>query len=245
MGGLPRASIINDITDHTAHHRGALTAGPGARRHRIPTSMCEGRSTLSSSNWSRSSGWLSTISLSVLRPCAVSADWPLLASRAGELSALGLFAWLVVWPGALRAQSVSTDDSAAQLEAADLGATPGLGILAGRPTVRVTRTESPPDIDGRLDDVVWQTAATITELVQYSPLEGEPATEDTEIYIAYDSQHLYFGFYLHYVDPSILRANRVDRDRAGRGRPDDDLPGHVHGPAALLRLRPERVQRSG
>ena len=130
-----------------------------------------------------------------------------------------MFAWLVVWPGALRAQSVSTDDSAAQLEAADLGATPGLGILAGRPTVRVTRTESPPDIDGRLDDVVWQTAATITELVQYSPLEGEPATEDTEIYIAYDSQHLYFGFYLHYVDPSILRANRVDRDRAAA----DDL----------------------
>ena len=26
MGGLPRATIFNGITDHTAHHRGALTA---------------------------------------------------------------------------------------------------------------------------------------------------------------------------------------------------------------------------
>ena len=25
MGGLPRASVFNGITDHTAHHRGALT----------------------------------------------------------------------------------------------------------------------------------------------------------------------------------------------------------------------------
>ena len=89
-----------------------------------------------------------------------------------------------------------------------------LGALAGRPIVRPTRTDTPPVIDGRLDDAVWRTAAKITELVQQRPLDGAPATEDTEIYIAYDSNNLYFGFYLHYSDSSILRANRVDRDRA-------------------------------
>ena len=31
MGGLPRASIFNGITDHTAHHRGALTIYTRAR----------------------------------------------------------------------------------------------------------------------------------------------------------------------------------------------------------------------
>ena len=31
MGGLPRASIFNGITDHTAHHRGALTMYARAR----------------------------------------------------------------------------------------------------------------------------------------------------------------------------------------------------------------------
>ena len=89
-----------------------------------------------------------------------------------------------------------------------------LGILAGRPTVRPARTPTPPDIDGRLDDEVWQTATRLTEFVQQQPRDGAPATEDTEVYIAYDNDHIYFGFYVHYADPSIMRANRVDRDQA-------------------------------
>ena len=88
------------------------------------------------------------------------------------------------------------------------------GLVPGRPTVRPPRTDTPPDIDGRLDDVAWRSAATITEFTQQAPLEGAPATEDTDVYIAYDSDHLYFGFHLHYTDPSIMRANRVDRDTA-------------------------------
>ena len=101
-------------------------------------------------------------------------------------------------------------------EAAPAQAPPmaGFGLVPGRPTVRPTRTDTPPDIDGRLDDLAWRTAATITEFTQQAPLEGAPATEDTDVYIAYDSDHLYFGFHLHYTDPSIMRANRVDRDTA-------------------------------
>ena len=94
-----------------------------------------------------------------------------------------------------------------------------LGILSDRPRIRPTRTETPPVIDGRLDDPIWQTAAMITNFVQQSPLDRAPATEDTEVYLAYDRDHLYFGFYLHYGDPELMRANRVDRDRA----PQDDL----------------------
>ncbi len=90
----------------------------------------------------------------------------------------------------------------------------GFGLVPGRPTVRPPRTDTPPDIDGRLDDLAWRSAATITEFTQQAPLEGAPATEDTDVYIAYDSDHLYFGFHLHYADPSIMRANRVDRDTA-------------------------------
>ena len=93
------------------------------------------------------------------------------------------------------------------------------GLVPDRPTVRPTRTDTPPDIDGRLDDEVWKTAALITEFVQQSPLDGAPATEETEVYVAYDADNLYFAFYAHYEDPSIMRANRVDRDRAAA----DDL----------------------
>ena len=88
----------------------------------------------------------------------------------------------------------------------------GLGLIGGRPIVRPTRTETAPDIDGRLDDLAWQSAATLTEFTQQAPLEGAQATEATEVYITYDSEHVYFGFYLHYADPGVMRANRVDRD---------------------------------
>tara|TARA_Y100000588_G_scaffold319351_1_gene349361 strand:+ start:1864 stop:4110 length:2247 start_codon:yes stop_codon:yes gene_type:complete len=93
------------------------------------------------------------------------------------------------------------------------------GLLEGRPRVTPTRTTNPPVIDGILDDEVWLTAAHLTEFTQQSPLDGAPATEDTDVYIAYDSDNIYFGFYAHYEDPSIMRANRVERDRASM----DDL----------------------
>ena len=95
------------------------------------------------------------------------------------------------------------------------------GILTGRPSVTAVRADESPRIDGDLDDAVWQRATRITEFVQQSPIEGAPATEDTEIFIAYDDTNLYFGMHAHYSDPSMMRANRVDRDRAGFG--DDTI----------------------
>ena len=55
------------------------------------------------------------------------------------------------------------------------------GILTGRPSVTATFANEPPRIDGQLDDAIWQGAAVITEFVQRSPIEGAPATEDTEV----------------------------------------------------------------
>jgi hypothetical protein len=88
------------------------------------------------------------------------------------------------------------------------------GLAPGRPRVSPTRTDTPPRIDGVLDDPVWLTAARITEFTQQQPLDGAPASEATEVWIAYDSDNLYFAFHAHYRDPSIMRANRVERDRA-------------------------------
>jgi hypothetical protein len=77
----------------------------------------------------------------------------------------------------------------------------------------VTRAASRPEIDGRLDDMIWRNAVRVTDFVQQRPVEGAPATEQTEVYIAYDSQYIYFGIYAHYSDRSLIRANRVDRDQ--------------------------------
>ena len=89
------------------------------------------------------------------------------------------------------------------------------GVLAGRVTVRPRRTTTPPTVDGLLDDAVWSNAARITEFVQREPVDGAPASEDTDVFVAYDDTHLYLAFHAKYENPEILRASRVDRDRAG------------------------------
>ena len=91
------------------------------------------------------------------------------------------------------------------------------GALAGRVTVRPVRTPPPPAVDGRLDDAVWDDAYVIREFVQSDPVDGAPASEETDVYLAYDSSNLYLGFHARYEDPTIMRANRVDRDQADRG----------------------------
>ena len=68
-------------------------------------------------------------------------------------------------------------------------------------------------MDGLLDDEVWSQAIRITDFVQRNPIEGAPATENTEVLVAYDSANLYFAFYAHYSDPGLIRANRSDRDQ--------------------------------
>ncbi len=82
----------------------------------------------------------------------------------------------------------------------------------GRATATVARTFNPPAIDGRLDDSAWETATHVTDFVQVAPVEGAPGSEATEVWMAFDSDHLYFAFHAHYSDPGIMRVNRADRE---------------------------------
>ena len=106
--------------------------------------------------------------------------------------------------GGLTIPAASTEPGAAASDAA----------LAGRVSVMPPRVSTPPSVDGRLDDAVWREAARVTDFVQRQPLDGAPATERTDVYIAYDSSNIYLAFHAHYEDPSMMRANRSDRDRA-------------------------------
>jgi hypothetical protein len=80
------------------------------------------------------------------------------------------------------------------------------------------RAGEAPRLDGRLDDPIWRDAARIDTFVQQSPRDGLPATERTQVWIAYDSDALHFAFYAHYSNPALVRANLADRDDIG----DDD-----------------------
>jgi hypothetical protein len=74
-------------------------------------------------------------------------------------------------------------------------------------------------MDGRLDEAFWQRVAPASQFRQQEPQEGAPATEQTEVRVAYDAQHLYIGVLLHDRDPRGVIGRALQRD-AGLGSDD-------------------------
>jgi hypothetical protein len=56
------------------------------------------------------------------------------------------------------------------------------------------RTETPPVLDGKLDDEVWQHALSYDGFETFQPDFNLPPTERTITWVAYDNEHLYFAF---------------------------------------------------
>ena len=78
--------------------------------------------------------------------------------------------------------------------------------------VSAVKTDSPPKIDGKLDDPCWQKAAQTGDFIQFEPKAGEPATHKTRVYLLYDANRLYVGFECFKSDMNVLAANSVQRD---------------------------------
>jgi len=70
-----------------------------------------------------------------------------------------------------------------------------------------------PRVDGRLDDAVWATARPVREFTQQMPNDGEPATERTEVRIAYDAAAVYIGARMFESEPGRIAARLGRRDR--------------------------------
>ena len=58
-------------------------------------------------------------------------------------------------------------------------------------TVRATRTNQPIDIDGDLDEEIYQQVQSMSDFIQNDPAEGDPATERTEVWLLYDDDNVY------------------------------------------------------
>lgn len=78
--------------------------------------------------------------------------------------------------------------------------------------IEAVLTETPPKIDGKLDDVCWQNVAKTGEFIQFEPERGEPATQATHVYLAYDANNLYVAFECFKADMGNLAANQTRRD---------------------------------
>lgn len=67
-------------------------------------------------------------------------------------------------------------------------------------------------IDGHLDDADWQRAAVLTGFSQYSPVDGVPAADSTEVLVTYSEYAIYFGIRA-YETHGPVHATHADRDK--------------------------------
>lgn len=81
------------------------------------------------------------------------------------------------------------------------------------PTAVATERTSAITIDGKLDDAAWQSATPVTELTQFDPDEGQPASERTEVRFLFDGDALYVGAKMYDKNGRAgVKTNLVRRD---------------------------------
>ena len=72
---------------------------------------------------------------------------------------------------------------------------------------RAVPLQGPFNLDGRLNEPIWQTAPVATDFLQNQPNQGEPATQRTEVRFAFDEAALYVGARMY--DDSGARGVRT------------------------------------
>jgi uncharacterized protein DUF5916/cellulose/xylan binding protein with CBM9 domain len=85
-------------------------------------------------------------------------------------------------------------------------------LLAAQHTITAIRSHEKIIVDGVLNDKAWETAIPATEFTQRDPEEGKPATERTELRVAYDDSSIYFGVRLWDSEPRKIVRQLSRRD---------------------------------
>ncbi|MDA1183808.1 MAG: DUF5916 domain-containing protein [Acidobacteria bacterium] len=82
----------------------------------------------------------------------------------------------------------------------------------GRTTIRAVRVDTPLRIDGTFDEALYTSVPAMTDFVQVEPDLGAPATEKTEVWIAFDGDNVYLSFRCWDSQPERRVATEMRRD---------------------------------
>jgi hypothetical protein len=115
---------------------------------------------------------------------------------------LGLIALGLMFPSpAVAQQTAGTGTSAANARRAS-----------------ASHVTTPPVIDGVIDERAWEDAIPIGTFVQAEPVEGQPASELTDVRVLYDENAIYIGVVCFDSDPSRIVTTDSRRDAALSGQ---------------------------
>jgi hypothetical protein len=122
-------------------------------------------------------------------------------------------------------------------------------IYSGRDNqlnVPIPRIAAEASVDGRLDEPVWQQAALLTGFSEFSPRDGIPAADSTQVLVWYSPTDLYFG--IRAFEPhGAVHATLADRDKISADDNVQILLGtfHDHRQAYVFGVNPFGVQMDG
>ncbi|HEY7393678.1 MAG TPA: hypothetical protein VH559_02475, partial [Gemmatimonadaceae bacterium] len=93
----------------------------------------------------------------------------------------------------------------------------------GQIRVSPPRLEATIQVDGALDEPVWNQAALLTGFSMYQPADGRPAPDSTEVRVWYSSTAMHFG--IRAFEPhGTVTYSLAERDRLTS---DDNVEIHL------------------
>lgn len=78
--------------------------------------------------------------------------------------------------------------------------------------IQAVKVREQPQIDGLLEDNVWQSTSFKKDFITYYPIYGEKLPYETEVWAAYDNKNLYFAFLCHDPEPEKIQTSITKRD---------------------------------
>ncbi len=84
--------------------------------------------------------------------------------------------------------------------------------LEAKEAIEIPLIDTPPAIDGKLDDPVWATAARFERFITFKPDYGKEPTEKTVVYVCTDRENFYFAARCFEKDPSKIMGTVTRRD---------------------------------
>ncbi|UCE40158.1 MAG: carbohydrate binding family 9 domain-containing protein [Candidatus Aminicenantes bacterium] len=79
-------------------------------------------------------------------------------------------------------------------------------------SAHIIRTESPPKIDGLIEDDCWKNKEPLSGFFQFDPVNGVKASEETLVWMVYDQRNIYFAFLMQDSKPNKIWAELTPRN---------------------------------
>ncbi|KAA0249201.1 MAG: hypothetical protein EDM75_13475, partial [Chlorobiota bacterium] len=86
------------------------------------------------------------------------------------------------------------------------------GGSKGSKEIKISKSNSPIEVDGKLNETVWQ-GMPLLDFYQRDPDEGKPSTQKTAVKVTYDDEAFYVGAYCYDSEPDSIVTVLARKDQ--------------------------------